>query len=215
MTPLETAPCAVSHLSAMGRSPAVVGAIMGDQSCMGYRQSCFYSRAKEPFLGQPEGALVPEVLLRDFPLCSRVEATFLAVCLAPTMSWPLLTAEGWEAGGDNEKPGPQEVYLRTTMLQSKMQMCFLWEAAGRDSTGGQDGRGRAEHVAGAGGYCGGHREGAVPSQNGGLQQSIARRPPMWLPAPCWVPVCQGAMPEGRRRLPSREVGGGDASSFPG
>lgn len=127
----------------------------------------------------------------------------------------LLTAEGWEAGGDGEKPGPREVYLRTTMLQSKMKMCFLREAAGRDSTGGQDGRGRVEHVASAGGYCGGRREGAVPSQNRGLWQSAARHPPVRLPAPCWVPVCRGAVPEGRGRLPSREVGGGDASSFPG
>lgn len=52
--------------------------------------------------------MVPELLLRDFPLCSGVEATFLAECLAPTTSRPLLNTEGWEAGGEGEKPGPHE-----------------------------------------------------------------------------------------------------------
>ena len=92
--PLETAPSSVSHLGATGRSPVVVDAITGGQSCTGYRQPCSDSRAEELFSGQPEGALVPEVLLRDFPRCSGVKATFLAACLAPTTSRPLLNTEG-------------------------------------------------------------------------------------------------------------------------
>lgn len=80
----------------------------GGLSCTGHRQACSYSRAKEPFLGQPEGALVPEVLLRDFFLCAEVKAMFLMACLAPTTSQPLLNTEACEAGGDSEKPGPPE-----------------------------------------------------------------------------------------------------------
>lgn len=77
-------------------------------------------------------------------------------------------------------------------------MCFLTEAAERDRTGaggGKDVRGRAKHVAGAGGRCGDHSgEGAAPSRK------RAERC-------CLHPAgCRGAVREGRGRRPGREVG---------
>lgn len=67
-------------------------------------------------------------------------------------------------------------------------------------------------MAGAGGRRG---EGAVPSQNGAVWQNAAHRLPVLLPAPSQAPKRRGAVQEGRRHFPSREVGGGDTSSFPG
>lgn len=120
----------------------------GGQSCRGYSQLCSHHKAEGHFSGQWEGALVPEMLLR--------EATSLATSLAPATSWALLNPEGWEAGGGGEKPSQVAFYWviyrlsqilekksfsKLTVLQSKtsrcaQEPCGSLQAPSRQGSGG-------------------------------------------------------------------------------